>query len=269
VIALEQCRIERSVNGNVEIVTASVSERAFPDRVSTTLGLCLKRGPEHTVKADGRKVVYPRDSLCIRTPGCVWSAQTTGSVAFVSVDLEASLLPDPGVGGPMRFVDPATLPDFHELVATLRSDAPLLQQETSIADFVELLAECELLRAPELSAGAAPRAAERARELLEAHAAAPPSLGELAARVGANRFVLLRQFRKRFGLPPHAFVLRLRADRARALLSRGADLVEVAYELGFSDQSHLNRLFKRIYGVTPAAYRRRSISFKRRVESAR
>jgi AraC-like DNA-binding protein len=87
--------------------------------------------------------------------------------------------------------------------------------------------------------------------------AAPPSLQELADAVGANRFVLLRQFRHRVGLPPHAYVLRLRVDRARSLLARGADIADVAFLLGFSDQSHFSRLFKRVVGIPPGDYRRR------------
>jgi hypothetical protein len=53
-IALDGCRIERALGGRVEIVEAKPGNRSFPDRVSDSLGICLKRGPDHEVKSDGR-----------------------------------------------------------------------------------------------------------------------------------------------------------------------------------------------------------------------
>jgi AraC-like DNA-binding protein len=52
------------------------------------------------------------------------------------------------------------------------------------------------------------------------------------------------------------YLLRQRLERARAWLARGADIVEVAHSLGFADQPHLTRAFKRVFGLSPAAYRR-------------
>ena len=56
------------------------------------------------------------------------------------------------------------------------------------------------------------------------------------------------------GGPPHALQLDLRVQAARAALARGAAGAELATELGFFDQSHFSRHFKRIVGVTPSQY---------------
>lgn len=62
--------------------------------------------------------------------------------------------------------------------------------------------------------------------------------------------------RQSFGLPPHQLLLGRRLDRARAaVIATGDRLVDIAAEHGFYDQSHLCRLFKRAYAVSPAAYR--------------
>ena len=67
---------------------------------------------------------------------------------------------------------------------------------------------------------------------------------------------MLRVFRASVGLPPHAFLTRVRILHAQALIRAGVSLTRVALDTGFSDQSHLIRHFKRALGVTPGAYAR-------------
>lgn len=103
--------------------------------------------------------------------------------------------------------------------------------------------------------GNEPRAVARARELLESQLADPPSLEALAAAVNLSPFHFARVFRQATGLPPHAWLKQRRLSRARELLKSGLPASEVAFALGFADQSHLSRQFKQAYGVTPGAYR--------------
>ena len=60
-----------------------------------------------------------------------------------------------------------------------------------------------------------------------------------------------------FGIAPHAYLVQLRLARARQLLASGQPPARVAMTLGFADQSHMGRWFRRAYGLTPAHYRRR------------
>ncbi|MQA83840.1 MAG: helix-turn-helix domain-containing protein [Streptosporangiales bacterium] len=100
-----------------------------------------------------------------------------------------------------------------------------------------------------------PAAVTAAREILHERLADPPSLHDLAAEVGTAPFVLLRAFRAATGLPPHTYLNQERVRRARALLDGGTPPAEVAARIGFADQAHLTRHFKRIVGVPPGAYR--------------
>ncbi|GAA1071142.1 helix-turn-helix transcriptional regulator [Nocardiopsis composta] len=100
------------------------------------------------------------------------------------------------------------------------------------------------------------RMVDRAREILRERLADPPSLEELAATVGASPFSLLRAFQRDLGLPPHAYLNDVRVQLARRLLADGTPPAETAARLGFADQAHLTRHFKRRTGATPGAFRR-------------
>ena len=59
---------------------------------------------------------------------------------------------------------------------------------------------------------------------------------------------------RRFGLPPHQYLIQLRVDAARRLLAAKVPASEVAADVGFADQSHFVRRFKAILDVTPGRY---------------
>jgi AraC family transcriptional regulator len=82
------------------------------------------------------------------------------------------------------------------------------------------------------------------------------TLADLAGLVQLSVFHFLRKFRTEFGCPPHAYVMRRRIEHAkRQLARRDIPLKIVAANCGFSDQSHMTRLFRRLLGTTPAEYR--------------
>ncbi len=104
-----------------------------------------------------------------------------------------------------------------------------------------------------------PRGTERtkmtvAREYIAANYLTDISIDDLAAITGLSRHYFIRSFRREFGLPPHAYVNQLRLIAAKQILASGEPPADVAAAVGFYDQSHLNRLFKRTYGITPGTY---------------
>ncbi|PAU66273.1 AraC family transcriptional regulator [Pseudomonas sp. PIC25] len=102
-----------------------------------------------------------------------------------------------------------------------------------------------------------PQIALRARDYLQAHMDDDIGLDDLSRITGVDRFRLSRAFKATFGLAPHAYLIQLRLAKARQLLAQGHAPALVAMSLGFADQSHLGRWFRRAYGLTPARYRTR------------
>jgi AraC family transcriptional regulator len=83
---------------------------------------------------------------------------------------------------------------------------------------------------------------------------------ELAAVTRLSISHFSRAFRVNFGKSPHAYVMFRRVERAKSLIlsDRQIPLVEVALSCGLSDQAHLSRVFRKIVGESPGAWRRRN-----------
>jgi AraC family transcriptional regulator len=97
---------------------------------------------------------------------------------------------------------------------------------------------------------------EQARDRLHADLGGTLTVKALAAELGVSPVRLARAFRRVHGESLGTYHRRLRIRRACERLRDGdATLAEVALETGFSDQSHFTRVFRRLTGTTPAAYR--------------
>ncbi|MCB8820466.1 AraC family transcriptional regulator [Microvirga rosea] len=99
-----------------------------------------------------------------------------------------------------------------------------------------------------------PHVIERAVSLMDDDPTSTVGLSELAQISGLSRFQLLRGFAKATGLTPHAYLVQRRIQLARRLIAEGTPLIDAALASGFADQSHMTRIFKKAYGLSPGAY---------------
>ncbi|MBE9108918.1 AraC family transcriptional regulator [Nodosilinea sp. LEGE 07298] len=90
---------------------------------------------------------------------------------------------------------------------------------------------------------------------LKTHYADQISIDTLARLVGFSPFYLIRSFRQQVGLPPHSYQRHWQLVQAKRSLHSDQPLADLAIAHGFCDQSHLNRAFKKTFGVTPGQYR--------------
>lgn len=85
----------------------------------------------------------------------------------------------------------------------------------------------------------------------------PVRIDDLAAQANLSTSHFTRAFSIRIGMSPYSFITRRRLERAQILiLSSQAQLADIASQCGLSDQAHLNRLFRKFVGTTPARWRR-------------
>lgn len=93
----------------------------------------------------------------------------------------------------------------------------------------------------------------RVRDYIEAHLDEPIEVGALADIAGRSPFHFTRVFARAVGVSPHRYIVRMRLERAVALMrARRSGLAEIAACTGFADQSHLSRWVRRVYGVSPS-----------------
>ena len=104
--------------------------------------------------------------------------------------------------------------------------------------------------------GMAPSTLRRCMALMEARLEGDLRLDELACEAGLSTSHFIRSFHESTGKTPYQFLLDWRVQRAQSLLRNpGTSLTEVAKSSGFANQHHLARIFRRITGMTPSAYR--------------
>jgi AraC family transcriptional regulator len=97
----------------------------------------------------------------------------------------------------------------------------------------------------------------RVKEFVDAHIAKGIGVSELASLAGLSQFHFIRAFKHSVGRSPYQYVLSMRIGAAKAMLLKGdLSIADVALAVGFSDASQLNRVFQKIMGVTPTAFRR-------------
>lgn len=79
-------------------------------------------------------------------------------------------------------------------------------------------------------------------------------LSQMSEEYCFSKYYLIRKFRKHVGMAPHQFHIQSRIRKAQVLLRKGYTIVEVSLQMGFYDQSHFDKYFHRIVGISPSEY---------------
>lgn len=146
---------------------------------------------------------------------------------------------------------------FHRLFQALNQPTSQLKQQTLLLGMLSQLflkhtqPPCSL-RSPH----AETKAVALIRAYLEAHYTENISIATLAQQAELSPYYLIRSFHQQVGIPPHAYQRHWQLVQAKRSLRTSKPLAEIAIENGFYDQSHLNRSFKRAFGITPGQYQK-------------
>jgi AraC-like DNA-binding protein len=147
---------------------------------------------------------------------------------------------------------PTLISTFSRIHRALEAPHSRLERDGWLLELVSLLLQHCAADAPKLPSG--DRESDRVkqvREFLMERFTENTSLEQLAALVNLSPYRLNRVFSQEVGVPPHAFLNQVRIWKAKAQLSKGNAIAQVAIETGFYDQAHLTRHFKRLLGYTP------------------
>lgn len=143
---------------------------------------------------------------------------------------------------------------FLALHESLNADFSTLEQETRLLDWVAALQQNyteESSKFQNRRVYSETDAVRRVREFIRENVGEILDFQKLADIARLSPFHLNRSFKAQIGLPPHEFQNQLRVKKSLDLIAQKKSFAEIAYAVGFSDQSHFIRFFKRFTGVTP------------------
>jgi AraC-like DNA-binding protein len=153
--------------------------------------------------------------------------------------------------------DQRTLDSFLRVHRSMEEDEPDLGRDDLAFCFLhELAVRHGTASIPPPGNGNEDFAIRRTKRFLDEHYAERVSLHELARLMRLSAYHLNRTFRRKIGMPPHEYQVQVRILKAKAFLRLGRSISETASLVGFVDQSHFTRHFKRFVGVTPGRFLR-------------
>ena len=220
------------------------------------------------LRVAGRQVIAPASSIILvhpeechdGEPGAEggWSYRTF----YPSVSLMAGIARELGREEPPFFRDAVI--DDPLLASALaiahrtaeQGDADEAEASMLVALRCLILGHGDRSRATEpVERSAASRRFAAYAETIDARMTDRLDLRQLAGLAGVTRFQVIRDFKQMTGLTPGAYIRNRRLRLARRLIEQGANLVQAAAASGFSDQSHLSRIFRSTQGITPRMFR--------------
>ncbi|MDO8073022.1 AraC family transcriptional regulator [Janthinobacterium sp. SUN176] len=222
-----------------------------------SIGAVDSGGSIFTGSKDG-KVALGNGSLVLVPAGCVHACNplpdTLWSYQMLHLDAQWLQAHAPALDGDTAAVlhCPLLYAQFCALNALLFSRASAAEKNAALLAF---LVTCTSACADRLPSERKPLPQQLAPVLATLQALPSASLRQLAEAAGLSPYQLIRAFRAATGLTPHAYQLNMHVNRARSRLQGGTALAQLAHELGFADQSHLQRVFKAHAGITPGRYR--------------
>ena len=218
------------------------------------------RGAVHYAPSGHIVLVNPRE---VHTGSAAHEAGWTYRTLYPSVEVLEKACARLDLKGTLHFpqlvVHDATLAEtlrrFHRLS---EKNVSLLSRSTALFDMLTALIQrhADVRTIDDRACPKYHNKVRETRDYLDAYAEHEVRLERLADLAELSPSYLLRTFKRETGLTPHAYQLQRRIERAKGLLAQGETPTQVALTVGFYDQSHLGKHFKRFVGVTPAQFSR-------------
>jgi AraC-like DNA-binding protein len=218
----------------------------------------INRGNSYTIKSGDTVTINPNDVHSCNPIQGKWSYR----MLFINSDWIRQLQSEMSgqkLSTYQPFInhyetDAAYFNDFDQLFKQLMNQSNVLKAETLLIDFLERCFYADRLRYHSAKLQHDSHRLQGVKELIIEQLGHQFSLDDLAQQAGLSRYHFLRCFKQQFGLSPHAYQLDKRIEKAKRLLQTGKSIIDTSLALGFNDQSHFQRNFKKRLAVTPKQY---------------
>jgi|SRR5690554_22811 len=140
------------------------------------------------------------------------------------------------------------------LYRLLLSDSEVLEKETRIIQFFVSFLNRHGEAQSDVSNKKDNKRLRVARDYIADNCTSKLNIDQISEAAGLSNYYLIRAFKRKYGLTPHAFQIDQRVNLSKMMLRSGMSLVEIAFATGFSDHSHFHRCFKKRVAATPRQY---------------
>jgi AraC-like DNA-binding protein/mannose-6-phosphate isomerase-like protein (cupin superfamily) len=252
----------------LEIVQTNVHEHSYPPHLHDSVEILWVRSGCGRLFCQGRQIdILTGEAVVVPANEVHSGGATRPDLEYVAIHLPSLLLQQVfEEDGLETELHPRPLVSLSQekassllpiLVRTLCADLPQNQLNFILRPILS-----QILEAPTVAERRSLRArterhpaVSKAQSIIRAGCADGVHISHLARRVDLDTRYLISLFKLATGLTPHQFQISLRVELARLLIEQSLPLCDVAMRAGFADQSHLNRHFRRQYGLTPGAFR--------------
>ncbi|HEY4189355.1 MAG TPA: AraC family transcriptional regulator [Candidatus Limnocylindrales bacterium] len=252
------------IPGIREVLHATFAEHAYPSHTHDVWTLFVVDEGGVRYDLDGTERIAAPSMVSVLPPHVVHDGRpATGDgyrkrVIYLETSVLGEHLIGPSVDQPV-LDDPGLRDLVDGLHVALASHDDALEAEVRLADVAERIRASMGEPAPEWRDARRNRdLAEQLRAWLDDRTFESPTMAEAAAALDADQTQLARAFADAFSIPPHTYVDGRRLGAARARILAGHALADVAAEVGYVDQAHLTRRFKRFLGTTPGRFGERA-----------
>jgi AraC-like DNA-binding protein len=247
----------------VELLRAHYASHRYDPHIHETYAFGLVEGGRQTFACRGERFYSTGGSIFAINPGDAHDGAPADEGGFVyrmiyveAAAVSAHLGDASGDASLPLFRTPMF---FDQRIARLLAaahdafadHAPAIEREYHLGAFLGGLARRS---SQALVAEASTPALARVRDYMRAHYREDVSLSALADVAAFGRHYLTRSFTRAYGIAPHRYLTHLRLSEARRQLRAGRSIADIAAAVGFADQSHLHRRFKRAFGITPRQF---------------
>lgn len=245
----------------VEIRHASDSADCFRPHTHPTLSIGAADGGAAVMQSRGEQTALRAGDVVVIPPGVVHSCNPVEGSRwnYRMLFLDAEWVREHIGSNDLCFGERATVirdgrryGELCRIDALLRSNAAATEKSQALIRYLVDLSRRDppLHRRPDFRHPWLPQT----KAMLAERCDEPWPLSRIAQETGVSRFRLIRAFQAETGMTPHAWLVDLRVNRAKAWMRAGRALADVAHDLQFSDQSHFQRAFKQRVAVTPRGY---------------
>lgn len=258
----EHCRVDAwrpDVAGISEVLHARIVDYGYPAHTHDTWTVLIVDDGAISYDLDSRRCGATGPTVAILPPGVTHNGTPApGAPGFSKrvLYLDNTFLPVELIGAAVdqtNITDHALRQALVELHDELVLGADPMHAESSLALIAERLTQ-HLEKQPSRPETDRSGVATQLRELLDSAIQEPVTLADVAQQLQRSAPHLVRTFSAAYGVSPHAYLIGKRVDAARKLLLDGVPSAQVAPAVGFYDQSHLTRHFKRHTSVPPTAF---------------